>query len=99
MINNLGIKLKNARLNSGLSRKQIAELTGVTVTTIGMCENDERLPSLSMLVKLATHYKVSTDYLLGCEIKTNDTLSLDGLTDEQIKSLKMVANCYRNLNR
>lgn len=98
MLGNLGDRLKNARLNRGLSRKQIAELTGVTVTTIGMCENGERLPSLHMIVKLATHYKVSVDYLLGCGTGTTDTLSLEGLTDKQVRALKLTVECFRGQN-
>lgn len=98
MLGNLGDRLKNARLNCGLSRKQVAELTGVTVTTIGMCENGERLPSLHMIVKLATHYKVSVDYLLGCGTGTTDTLSLEGLTDKQVRALKLTVECFRGQN-
>ena len=95
MFEGLGGRLKNARLNSGLSRKQVAELTGVTVTTIGLCENGERLPSLHMIVKLAAHYRVSVDYLLGCGTGTADSLSLEGLTDKQVKALKLTVECFR----
>ena len=100
MIENLGSKLKNARLNSRLSRKQIAERIGVTASMIGLYETGERLPSLTVIIKLATQYKVSIDYLLGCNTaKSTDTLSLDGLTDNQIKALKLTVDCFRNLNR
>lgn len=44
MIENLGSKLKNARLNSRLSRKQIAERVCVTASMTGLCETGERLP-------------------------------------------------------
>lgn len=101
MFENLGNKLKMARLNNKLSRKQAAELIGVNVGTIGMYETGERLPSLPVIVKLATHYRVSVDYLLDCHTKPadNDTLSLDGLTDDQIRVLKLTADCFRNPNR
>lgn len=99
MFENLCVKLKASRVNSNLSRKQVAELIGVTASMIGLYETGERLPSLPVIVKLATHYKVSVDYLLDCDTKTTDTLSLDGLTDKQIKALKLTADCFRNLNR
>ena len=99
MIENLGSKLKNARVNSKLSRKQIAERIGVTASMIGLYETGERLPSLTVIIKLATQYKVSIDYLLGYNTKSTDTLSLDGLTDNQIKALKLTIDCFRNLNR
>lgn len=99
MIKDLGNKLKNARLKSNLSRKQAAELIGVTSSMIGLYETGERLPSLPAIAKLATLYRVSTDYLLDINIESTDTLSLDGLTNDQIKALKMTADCFRNLNR
>lgn len=99
MIENLGSKLKTARLNNKLSRKQIAERIGVTASMIGLYETGERLPSLTVIIKLATQYRVSIDYLLGNNTKSTDTLSLDGLTDNQIKALKLTVECFHNLNR
>ena len=99
MIENLGSKLKIARVNRNLSRKQVAELIGVTSSMIGLYETGERLPSLPAIAKLATLYKVSTDYLLDINIESTDTLSLNGLADNQIKALKLTADCFRNLNR
>lgn len=98
MFENLGSKLKAARVNNNLSRSQVAELIGVSVSMVGLYESNTRLPSLSALVKLAAHYKVSIDYLLDINTDSNDTLSLDGLTPKQIKTLKMVADCFRNGN-
>ena len=96
MFENLGDKLQSLRLKNNLTRKQIAELVGVSVSTIGLYETSERQPSLSVLVKLATHYKVSTDYLLDHDTNTKDTITLEGLTDKQIKSIKMTVDCFRN---
>lgn len=96
MLNNLGNKLKIARVNQNLSRKQVAELVGISSSTIGLYESGERLPSLAVLVKLATHYKVSIDYLLDLDHSNKQSLSLDGLTDKQIKALKLTADCFRN---
>lgn len=97
MISNLGEKLKSARINRNLSRKQIAELVGVTASVIGHYETGERVPSVPILLKLATQYKVSVDYLLDYDATSKDTLSLDGLTEQQIKVLKQTADCFRNL--
>ena len=96
MFKNLGDKLQSLRIKNNLTRKQIAELIGVSVSTIGLYETNERQPSLSVLVKLATHYNVSTDYLLDHDISAKDSLSLEGLTDKQIKSIKMTVDCFRN---
>ncbi len=98
MFENLGDKLKSLRVKNQLTRKQVADLVGVSVSTIGLYESGERLPSLPVLVKLATQYKTSVDYLLNIDINNKNTLSLEGLTDKQIKALKMTAECFRNSN-
>lgn len=98
MLENLGDKLKTLRVNNQLTRKQVAELIGVSVSTIGLYESNERLPSIPVLVKLASQYKTSVDYLLNIDTCNKSALSLDGLTDKQIKALKMTAECFRNSN-
>lgn len=98
MINNLGNKLKSARIQNNLSRKAIAERTGVSVSMIGLYESNVRQPSLGILVKLSAVYKVSVDYLLGTDSNTRNVLYLDGLTDKQINALKMTVDCFRNSN-
>ena len=98
MLENLGYKLKTLRVRNQLSRKQVAELVGVSVSTIGLYESNERLPSLPVLVKLACQYKTSVDYLLNIDTSDKYSLSLDGLTDKQIKALKMTAECFRYSN-
>ena len=98
MLENLGDKLKTLRVKNQLTRKQVAELVGVSVSTIGLYESNERLPSIPVLVKLASQYKTSVDYLLNIDTSNKSVLSLDGLTDKQIKALKMTAECFRNSN-
>lgn len=95
MLQNLSIKLKNARIKSQLSRKQVSELVGISVSMIGFYECGERFPSLPILIKLATCYKVSIDYLLDHDFSSRNTLSLDGLTEEEIQVLKFTAERFR----
>lgn len=96
MINGLEKRLQMARINSNLSRKQVAELLNVSESLIGLYESGNRQPSLASLIKLASTYKVTTDYLLGCEPPDKTSLSLAGLTDKQIQALTMTIQCFRN---
>lgn len=98
MILNLDERLYSSRMNCNLSRKQVAELVRVSESLIGLYENGNRQPSLDTLIKLANLYKVSTDYLLGCEQSQYATLSLSGLSNSQIQALTLTANCFRELN-
>ena len=98
MINGLNKRLQMSRINCNLSRKQVAELLDVSESLIGLYENASRQPSLHTLMKLASIYKVTTDYLLGCESLDKDNLSLSGLTDKQKQALILTAKCFRNQN-
>ena len=95
MIRGLDKRLQISRINSNLTRKQVAELINVSESLIGLYESGSRQPSLSSLIKLASIYKVSTDYLLGCEIADSKQLSLDGLNEKQIQALNMTVQCFR----
>ena len=96
MIDGLANRLKCSRINVNLTRKQVSEIIDVSESLIGLYESGSRQPSLSALVKLATLYKVSTDYILGCEKKEKNFLSLVGLTDKQIQALNITIQCFRN---
>ncbi len=98
MIQGLDKRLQISRINCNLTRKQVAELVGVSESLIGLYESAARQPSLSTLVKLATQYHVTTDYLLGFETINQDTLSLTGLTSKQIQALTLTAQCFRDRN-
>ena len=54
-------------------------MVGVNKNTMCSYENDVRQPSYEILVRLATIYRVSTDYLLGFQV-SNRTLDVSGLT-------------------
>lgn len=98
MFENLGDKLKILRIQHHFSRKQVSELIGISTSMVGLYESGERLPSLHILVKLATQYKVSVDYLLDTDTSAKETLSLEGLTPNQVKALKMTVDCFRSSN-
>ena len=78
MMESLGNRLKQLRQNNRLRQDQVASLVGVN-------ENDVRQPSYEILVRLATIYRVSTDYLLGCESKR--TVDVSGLTPKEIQTI------------
>lgn len=98
MIQDLHKRLYACRINSNLSRKQVSRLLDVSESLIGLYETANRQPSLENLMKLAGLYKVSTDYLLGCEPSKQDSISLYGLNDKQVQALTLTVKCFRNQN-
>ena len=77
----ISVRLKELREDLHLRQDQVAQLMGVNKNAISTYENGTREPSLGMLVRLATLYRVSTDYLLGKS--NNRTVELSGLTEQE----------------
>lgn len=58
-------KLKELRIERGLTQKQVAESIGLTKNALGNYETGIREPSLDLLRKLCDLFDVSADYLIG----------------------------------
>ncbi|EGT3847792.1 helix-turn-helix transcriptional regulator [Clostridioides difficile] len=65
-------KLKDFRIQKGLSRNQLGAELGLTSRYIAFLENDERVPSLNTAVKIATYFNTSIEYIF---LKNNCTKS------------------------
>lgn len=59
----LGNKLRRLRINSGMSRKQLADMFGLTVSAVGMYEQGRRTPSDDIKVKYSMMFDKSIDEL------------------------------------
>ena len=77
-------KLRRLRKQKSLTQKQLAEMIGVKHTIISFYEVGDRMPSLEMIVKLASVFHVSTDYLLGLEAKENVDISALTPSDQDL---------------
>ncbi len=57
-------RLKQLRKEKHLTQAQVAERIGVTASMVSSYETDIRLPSYEVLVKIATLFGVTVDYML-----------------------------------
>ena len=89
-----GETLKKLRTQEGLTQQQLADKLGVTKSIVSYYELQERYPSPEVLIKLASIFHVSTDYLLGIE-HINDYIDLSGLDDEDITLVKRIVTSLR----
>lgn len=64
----IGKRVKELRIEKGLSQQELGSAIGVTKVSIWGYENGTRLPNLEKLVKLADALETTTDFLLGREI-------------------------------
>jgi len=64
-MSDIGSKIKKIREGDGLSQREFAKILKVKQSVISQYENNTRRPSFEVLVLIARHFEVSTDYLLG----------------------------------
>jgi len=77
----LGDKIKELRKLRGLTQAELAKVIGVTTSAVSSYEILERQPSYDILIKIATFFNVSTDYLLGRSEK--DVVDITALNEKQ----------------
>ena len=69
----IGKRIKELRIEKGLSQQELGTAIGVTKVSVCGYENGTRLPNLEKLVKLAEVLQTETDYLLGREVPVVNT--------------------------
>ena len=96
MINGLAERLRQLRINSGLSQRTVANRLKISPSIISSYETGERTPSTENLLALSYLYRCTTDFLLGREqIAKSCSVSVDGLTPRQIKILAELIDTMR----
>ena len=60
-----GDVLKQLRRESKLTQRELAKILGVSESTVGMYERNQREPAFEMLEAIADYFNVDMDYLTG----------------------------------
>lgn len=89
----LNENIKSLRIAIGINQVEFARALGVTKQCVSNWENDNVVPSIEMLVKIADFFCVTTDYLLGRSERP--CLDVSGLTDEQIGHVALIIDDLR----
>lgn len=84
----LGEQIKNLRTAKGINQVEMAKNLGVTKQSVSNWENENIMPSIDMLIKIADYFSVTTDFLLG--LSENHTLNTDGLSETQIAHIQVL---------
>ncbi|MBQ6698831.1 MAG: helix-turn-helix transcriptional regulator [Oscillospiraceae bacterium] len=79
-----------------MTQKDLADRIGVTKSVVSFYELRERTPSPEVLIKLATIFHVSSDYLLG--IEKGKSIDITGLDYDDEKALRAVVEQLRKKN-
>ncbi|MGN0114714.1 MAG: helix-turn-helix domain-containing protein [Acutalibacteraceae bacterium] len=91
-----GTRLRELRTSLKLNQVEFGQSLSVTKQSVSNWENGNIQPSIDMLIKIATEYSVSTDYLLGLDERR--TLDVTGLTALQIGHLQSLIDDLKSEN-
>ena len=91
----LSSRIKQLRTLKGITQSELANALHVTKQCVSNWENDNILPSVKMLCKIADYFSVSTDYLLCRE--HNATLAIDGLSESETQHIQNIVNDLKAL--
>ncbi|WP_018592574.1 helix-turn-helix domain-containing protein [Terrisporobacter glycolicus] len=81
-----GSRLRELRIEKDIKQSDLGKIIGISPSTVGMYEREQRFPDKDILNKLADYFDVSVDYLLG---RTNDKNVYKKITklDESITTI------------
>ncbi len=92
----LNENIKALRLSHGMNQVEFSKLLGVTKQCVSNWENDNVLPSIEMLIKIADVFSVSTDYLLGRDVSA--MLDVSKLNDTQRGHISLLVKDLTDIN-
>jgi len=82
-VNDIGQRIASLRKSRGLTQRQLADRIGVAQSTIASWETGKREPNREYIVKLATFFNTTTDYIL---CKENELSIEDNIKSSQINA-------------
>jgi transcriptional regulator with XRE-family HTH domain len=91
-----GDKLRALRLKRNLTQQQLADMTELTKSSISAYERNAKYPSIDVLIRLCSYFRVSSDYMIGLsDIDRNIPL----LTDEQTMMITQLITEFDEYNK
>lgn len=85
-------KIKELRIKREYSQAALAKKLNVTRSTVNAWESGVNVPSVQCLTELCALFQTTADYILGLDNKL--TLSLDNLTDEEVRVLYNLVDIF-----
>lgn len=89
--------LKQLRKNRALTQKELGDRIGLSKAVVSKYENGMGYPTFDVLIRIASFFGVTCDYLLG--VKNGKTIDVSTLTDSQIDSLHVLISEFAKANK
>lgn len=90
-----GGRLKELRLEKKINQAELGEIIGISPSTVGMYEREQRFPDKDTLSKIADYFEVSVDYLLG---RTNER-NIKNVTEDMDEDIRMIQRARNNMDK
>ena len=87
------MRIKEIRLQNGISQKQLALAIGVAQNTLSQYENGKRAPDFDTMARMSDYFHVSVDYLLGRDEEKLPTViseEQDSIDEELMKYVRLM---------
>ena len=63
-IERIGKRIKEIRLESGLSQQKFGEILSISQDTVSLWEKGKSVPTTEFLIEISKNFDVSVDYIL-----------------------------------
>ena len=97
----IGIKIREARKQKGLTQQMLADAVGISEMYISQIERGMKMPSLNLFIKIITALDISSDYVLRDALPSGKDFVyeevaelLDGLTPKQRRGAIDILDAY-----
>ena len=94
----LGDRIHALRKSKSVSQTELGHKLGVSKQSISNWENNNIMPSIDMLIKIAGFFHVSTDYLLELS-EPHFSIKTDSLTADQFYHIEALVKELEKLNK
>ena len=95
---NIGLTIKNYRLQKGMSQGDIEKRTGLLRCYLSRVENGHTVPSLDTLAKIAGAMELPLSQFFSESAHSNGNKGLPQLSDDEVRFLSQIRRYATTLN-
>jgi transcriptional regulator with XRE-family HTH domain len=95
---NIGVTIKNYRLQKGMSQGDIEKRTGLLRCYLSRVENGHTVPSLDTLAKIASAMELPLSQFFSENGRDNNSKNLPELSDDEVRFLNQMRRFSAQLN-
>lgn len=88
-----GERIRYLRIKNNLTSKELSRALEISESSISLYENGKRQPNITLLIKIANYFNVTTDFLLGIESCVNDTKASVTDFSKTLQNVITLLNC------